>query len=155
MSVRKVVTSDKGLKSPLFSQAIVHNGTVYVSGNIGIDTATMRVVEGGVADRTRQALLNIQTVLEEAGSSLQNIIKVRDLRRIVAETDCIVQHIPYRYGQLCGYEPCLYVYFCPSFPSGSDKFYRRRNDQGSETCADLCLRQGTTIQDRCTFSAPL
>lgn len=52
MAPKQVVTSDKGLKSPLFSQAIIHNGTVYVSGNIGIVPATGKVVEGTVADRT-------------------------------------------------------------------------------------------------------
>lgn len=76
MAPKQVVFSQKGLKSNLLSQAIIHNGTIYVSGHIGIDTSTMQVVEGSVADRTRKALENIQVVLEEAGSSLQNILKV-------------------------------------------------------------------------------
>lgn len=96
MSPRTAINSEKGLQSPLFSQAIVCNGMVYVSGNIGMDYGKMELIEGTVADRTvwketaarflplvfanltpqRQALLNIQTVLEEAGSSLQNMAKV-------------------------------------------------------------------------------
>ncbi|KIX07594.1 uncharacterized protein Z518_02247 [Rhinocladiella mackenziei CBS 650.93] len=76
MTPKQQITSEKGLKSPLFSQAIVHNGTVYVSGNIGIVPSTMQIVEGTVADRTKQALENIKVVLEEAGSSLQNIVKM-------------------------------------------------------------------------------
>lgn len=52
MAPKQVIVSEKGLKSPLFSQAIVHNGTVYVSGNIGIVPSTMQVVEGSVAERT-------------------------------------------------------------------------------------------------------
>ena len=52
MAPKQIVTTDKGLKSNLFSQATIHNGTVYVSGNIGIVPATMKVVEGSVADRT-------------------------------------------------------------------------------------------------------
>ncbi len=52
MSPKTPINAEKGLNSPLFSQAIVCNGVIYVSGNIGIDTATMKVVEGNVADRT-------------------------------------------------------------------------------------------------------
>ncbi|KAK5049476.1 hypothetical protein LTR84_004405 [Exophiala bonariae] len=76
MAPKQVVFSEKGLKSPLLSQAIIHNGTVYVSGHIGLDTATNQVVEGSVADRTRKALENIKIVLEEAGSSLEKILKM-------------------------------------------------------------------------------
>lgn len=76
MAPKQVVFSEKGLKSPLLSQAIIHNGTVYVSGHIGLDTATNQVIEGSVADRTRKALENIKIVLEEAGSSLDKILKV-------------------------------------------------------------------------------
>ena len=43
MAPKTVINSDKGLKSPLFSQAIVHSGTVYVSGNIGADYTTMKL----------------------------------------------------------------------------------------------------------------
>jgi enamine deaminase RidA (YjgF/YER057c/UK114 family) len=52
MSPRIAINSEKGLRSPLFSQAIVCNGMVYVSGNIGMDYAKMELIEGGVADRT-------------------------------------------------------------------------------------------------------
>ncbi|KAJ4414792.1 hypothetical protein N0V82_007707 [Gnomoniopsis sp. IMI 355080] len=61
---------------PQFSQALKYNGMVYCSGNIGMDPKTSKIVEGTVKDRTRQALRNIQAVLEEAGSSLQNVVKV-------------------------------------------------------------------------------
>jgi enamine deaminase RidA (YjgF/YER057c/UK114 family) len=43
MAAKTVINSDKGLKSPLFSQAIIHSGTVYVSGNIGADYTTMKL----------------------------------------------------------------------------------------------------------------
>ncbi|KAJ9499431.1 hypothetical protein H2202_005014 [Exophiala xenobiotica] len=76
MAPKQPVTSDKGLKSPLFSQAIIHNGTVYCSGSVGINPSTNKIVEGSVADRTKQVFENIKNVLEEAGSSLQNIVKM-------------------------------------------------------------------------------
>jgi len=59
MTPKVPVVAEKGLKSPLFSQAIVSDGTIYVSGNIGIIPETMQVVEGTVADRTVRALLSL------------------------------------------------------------------------------------------------
>ncbi|KAF3763667.1 putative brt1 protein [Cryphonectria parasitica EP155] len=61
---------------PQFSQAVKYNGMVYCSGNIGLDPATKQIVEGTVKDRARQALKNLQSVLEEAGSGLRNVVKV-------------------------------------------------------------------------------
>jgi enamine deaminase RidA (YjgF/YER057c/UK114 family) len=52
MSPRTAINSEKGLRSPLFSQAIVCNGMVYVSGNIGMDYSKMELIQGSVADRT-------------------------------------------------------------------------------------------------------
>lgn len=107
MAPKQVVFSEKGLKSNLLSQAIVHNGTIYVSGHIGIDTATMQVVEGSVADRTRKALENIQVVLEEAGSSLKNILKV-DGPPPWPPRSCSLfyedEYLHYEHGGLCRYE---------------------------------------------------
>ncbi|KAJ9611358.1 hypothetical protein H2200_004542 [Cladophialophora chaetospira] len=76
MAPKQIVSTEKGLKSNLLSQATIHNGTVFVSGNIGLDMSTMKVVEGSVADRTKQALENIRVVLEAAGSSFEQLLKV-------------------------------------------------------------------------------
>ncbi|KAK6612528.1 endoribonuclease L-PSP [Botrytis cinerea] len=77
MPQKEAVSTDKAPPPlPFFSQAIKCQGMVYCSGSIGMDVATMKLVEGGVADRTRQALLNLQAVLEAAGSSIENVVKV-------------------------------------------------------------------------------
>lgn len=76
MSPKQVVNSAQGLQSPLLSQAIVHNGVVYVSGNVGRDNVANKMVEGGTYERSVQALKNIDIVLQEAGSSLSNLVKV-------------------------------------------------------------------------------
>lgn len=44
MSSKTLINSDKGLKSPLLSQAVIHSNTVYVSGNVGADYSTMTLV---------------------------------------------------------------------------------------------------------------
>lgn len=52
MSTKQKVVTDKGIKSPLFSQAIIHGNTVYVSGHIGLDLEKSVPIEGTVYDRT-------------------------------------------------------------------------------------------------------
>ena len=48
---------------------------LFVSGSLGFDPHTMQLVEGGVEAQTEQALKNLQTIVEAAGSSLGQVIK--------------------------------------------------------------------------------
>ena len=59
-----------------YSQAIEANGTVYVSGQLGIDPATGSFAEGGAVAQARQSLTNIGNILKEAGLSMKNVVKV-------------------------------------------------------------------------------
>lgn len=59
-----------------YSQAIEANGTVYVSGQLGIDPSTGSFAEGGVVAQARQSLTNISNILKEAGLSMKNVVKV-------------------------------------------------------------------------------
>lgn len=59
----------------LYSQAIVVDQTVYLSGVVGLDKDTMKLVEGGAAAEARQALQHIGRILEAAGSSYDKVIK--------------------------------------------------------------------------------
>lgn len=58
-----------------YSQAIEMNGFVYTSGQIPINPATGAIVEGGIKEQTRQSLLNVRAVLEEAGLTMANVVK--------------------------------------------------------------------------------
>lgn len=58
-----------------YSQAIEVNGFVYASGQLPIDSATGAFPEGGVKEQTRQSLLNVKAILEEAGLALSNVVK--------------------------------------------------------------------------------
>jgi 2-iminobutanoate/2-iminopropanoate deaminase len=58
-----------------YSQGIRFGELVFVSGQIGVDPATGDVVEGGIAEQTERVMLNLQAVLEEAGSSLKQLVK--------------------------------------------------------------------------------
>ena len=58
-----------------YSQAIRVGSLIYTSGQIPINPATGALVEGGIKEQTRQSLLNIKAILEEAGVTLDNVVK--------------------------------------------------------------------------------
>lgn len=58
-----------------YSQAIEVNGFVFASGQIPIDPATGEFVEGGIKEQTRQALVNVSHIMEEAGTDLNHVVK--------------------------------------------------------------------------------
>ena len=58
-----------------YSQAIVHNGIAYLSGQIPLDPATNQLVEGDIAVQTTRVLENIKAVLEASGASLGSVLK--------------------------------------------------------------------------------
>ena len=66
-----------------YSQAIVHGGLVYCSGQIPLDPSTGVIVPGDIAEQTVRVLENLKAVLEDAGSSLDRVLKttvfVKDL----------------------------------------------------------------------------
>ncbi|MEG0749116.1 MAG: Rid family detoxifying hydrolase [Carnobacterium sp.] len=58
-----------------YAQAIKVGEFVYPAGQIGVDPATGQLVEGSIKEQAKQALLNLSAVLEEAGSSLDQVVK--------------------------------------------------------------------------------
>lgn len=58
-----------------YSQAIAQGGFIFVSGQLPIDPATGAFPEGGVESQTRQSLTNLKSILEEAGSGLDKVVK--------------------------------------------------------------------------------
>ncbi|WP_394909281.1 RidA family protein [uncultured Helicobacter sp.] len=57
-----------------YSQAIVHNGLVYTSGQIALNAQGV-MSEGDIEAQTKQVFMNLKAILEQAGSSLQKVIK--------------------------------------------------------------------------------
>jgi 2-iminobutanoate/2-iminopropanoate deaminase len=58
-----------------YSQAIKVGNLLYTSGQIPIDPATGNIVSGDIKEQTRQALSNIKAILEEAGLTMNNVVK--------------------------------------------------------------------------------
>ena len=59
-----------------YSQAIVHNGLVYVSGQLPVDPKTGEKQTGSMEDQTRLVLKNLSAILEASGSNLGSVLKV-------------------------------------------------------------------------------
>jgi 2-iminobutanoate/2-iminopropanoate deaminase len=49
---------------------------VFVSGQLGLDPAINKIVPGGIEAETRQALINVQTILNAADTTLEQVVKV-------------------------------------------------------------------------------
>lgn len=63
-----------GKFSAIFSQAIRFRDLVFVTGQAGVDPDTEEVVEGGITPESEQVFENIGAILEEAGTSLDNVV---------------------------------------------------------------------------------
>ena len=58
-----------------YSQAIQVGNLIYTSGQLPIDPATGAFPEGGIKEQTRQSLLNVQAILNEAGADMSHVVK--------------------------------------------------------------------------------
>lgn len=75
MKVHKQVNSDKAPKAlGPYSHAVVAGSFLFSSGQIGIDPKTGLIPEG-IEAQTLQVIQNLSSVLEEAGTSLRNVVK--------------------------------------------------------------------------------
>lgn len=74
--MKKIIKSKKAPAAiGPYNQAIEANGTLYVSGQIPLVTETGKIVEGGITEQTEQVMKNIVAILEEAGYSLEDVVK--------------------------------------------------------------------------------
>jgi len=74
--MNRIVSTDRAPKAiGPYSQAVISNGFVFVSGQVPIDPATGQIVAGGIAEQTARVFENIRNVLEAAGSSLEQAVK--------------------------------------------------------------------------------
>jgi len=73
----KKIIETKHAPAPVgpYNQAIIHNGTLYASGQIALDPATGKLVMDNIEAETHQVMKNIQAVLPEAGITFENVIK--------------------------------------------------------------------------------
>lgn len=74
---RQIVFTPKAAQPPpTYSQAVKAAGLVFVSGTAPTDPGTGAFKGTTIQEQTRQCLINIQAILEEAGSSIEKIVSV-------------------------------------------------------------------------------
>ena len=77
MGERKAFQTDKAaVTGGPYSQAIIHQGLIYVSGQGPVDPETNKLKSGTIEEEAELTLENLRIILEEAGSSLDRVLKV-------------------------------------------------------------------------------
>lgn len=81
-----------------FSEAVRVGHMLYLSGQLGYDPATGKLVEGGIAAETRQTLERIKAALEKHGSSMPEVVKctvfLADIKEWAAMNEVYITYFP-------------------------------------------------------------
>jgi len=73
---KQIIRTDKAPKAlGPYSAGVKTDQFIFTAGQIGIIPESGNIIDGGIENQTRQSLTNIQNILEEAGSSLQWVVK--------------------------------------------------------------------------------
>jgi 2-iminobutanoate/2-iminopropanoate deaminase len=72
------LTLKEGANPPAgpYAHVVISGGFAFVSGQGGVDPSTGTLAGGGIRGQTRQAILNLETILGAAGSGLGEVVKV-------------------------------------------------------------------------------
>ena len=74
--MKTIIFTDKAPKAiGPYSQAVEINGMLFISGQIPIDPATSKMVEGSIKEQTEQVMKNIGAILAEAGYTFADVLK--------------------------------------------------------------------------------
>uniref|UniRef100_UPI003342E354 2-iminobutanoate/2-iminopropanoate deaminase n=1 Tax=Capra hircus TaxID=9925 RepID=UPI003342E354 len=74
--VRRIISTAKAPAAiGPYSQAVLVDRTIYISGQLGMDPASGQLVPGGVVEEAKQALTNIGEILKAAGCDFTNVVK--------------------------------------------------------------------------------
>jgi len=97
--VKKIIATDRAPKAMgAYSQAVVHNGLAYLSGQIAFDPASGQLVQGGTPEQTERVLDNLKAVLDACGSSLALVLKttvyLKDMGEFAAMNEVYARYFP-------------------------------------------------------------
>jgi reactive intermediate/imine deaminase len=76
MKIEHIQAKDAPSPAGSYSHGVVANGFLYTCGMGPVDPATGKIVDGGVAEQTRQTLKNLQKILDLKGAKFENVVKV-------------------------------------------------------------------------------
>jgi 2-iminobutanoate/2-iminopropanoate deaminase len=117
LSREPVTAADAPAAVGPYHHAIRSGGLLFCSGQVPIDPATGKLVEGTIGDRTRQSLANLEAVCAAAGTSIQNAV-----RCTVLVTDMSVfKDVNEAYGAyFAGEPPARTTFGVAALPLGAD-----------------------------------
>ena len=72
----KISTSNAPSAIGAYSQAIKVDKLIFISGQIPLNPKTMEVVDGGFDAQINQVLLNLKSIIDEAGANLEQVVKI-------------------------------------------------------------------------------
>ena len=76
MEIKSIKTPNAPSAGGHYSQAVVHNGLVYVSGQLPINPETGERLLGPIEEQTEQVLRNVEAILRASGSGLERVLKM-------------------------------------------------------------------------------
>jgi 2-iminobutanoate/2-iminopropanoate deaminase len=97
--MKQVITTDRGPKAiGPYSQAIQANGFIFISGQIPLDPATGKLIEGDIRVQTERVMENLKGIVEAAGSSLDKVVKtsvfLKDMNDFAAMNETYGRYFP-------------------------------------------------------------
>tara|TARA_B100002019_G_scaffold277417_1_gene277230 strand:- start:313 stop:693 length:381 start_codon:yes stop_codon:yes gene_type:complete len=74
--MKKIITS-KNAPSPIgpYNQAVMANGFMFISGQVGMNPKTGKIIKDSISDETEQVMKNLSSILNEASISFENVVK--------------------------------------------------------------------------------
>ncbi|MDR1756301.1 MAG: RidA family protein [Culturomica sp.] len=115
--MKKIINSAKAPKAiGPYSQATEANGTLYISGQLPVDVATGKFVEGGIREQTEQVLKNVGYILEEAGYTYEHVVKSTCLLSDIADFAAMNEVYARYYTKDC---PARAAFAVKSLPLGA------------------------------------
>jgi len=76
MEIRTVFTEEAPKPGGHYSQAVVHNGLVFVAGQLPIDAKTGEKLTGSIEQQTEKCLMNVAAILKASGSDLSRVLRM-------------------------------------------------------------------------------
>lgn len=74
--MKKIITS-KNAPSPIgpYNQAVMANGFMFISGQVGMNPKTGKIIKDSISDETEQVMKNLSSILNEASITFENVVK--------------------------------------------------------------------------------
>ncbi len=98
--MKKEIITAKNAPQPIgpYSVGVQAGGLIFTAGQVAIDPASGKIVEGGIAAETRQVLTNVRAILEAAGASMADVVKttvfLRDMNDFAAMNAVYAEFFP-------------------------------------------------------------